>query len=393
VADSANRLHARKVLAALAGIIPINPDDPIPLHEPEFSEVEKEYVLNAVESGWVSSVGSYVDRFERDLENLTGTKCAVATVNGTAALHACLRLVGVVAGDEVLVPTLTFIATTNAISYQGATPHFVDADPHRLSVDPDKLARHLAEIGEVREDGLYNRVTGRRISALIVMHVFGHPGDMDALQIVADEFGIPLVEDAAESLGSTYKGRHAGTFGRIAALSFNGNKIATTGGGGAILTMDAELGARAKHLTTTARVPAGWEFVHDEVGYNYRMPNLNAALGCAQLEKLDDFVARKRKLAEAYHRAFAEIPSLETLREPGDSESNYWLNAILVPDRECRDAVLQATNDAGYLTRPCWTPMHLLPMFTDCPRDDISAAMAAVDRIVNLPSSPKLTMI
>lgn len=362
----------------------------IPLHEPEFTDVDKRYVLDCVDSGWVSSVGSYVDRFEDMLETRTGATRAIATVNGTAALHACLRLVGVQAGDEVLVPTLTFVATANAVAYQGAVPHFVDSDPQRLSIDPIKLEKYLGVIGEARKDGLYNRNTDRRISALVVMHVFGHPADMDALQNVADQFNIPIVEDAAESLGSTYKSRQTGTFGRVSALSFNGNKIATTGGGGAILTMDDELGERAKHLTTTARVSAGYEFMHDEVGYNYRMPNLNAALGCAQLERLDDVIERKRRLAESYHKVFAEVSGLDTFHEPSDSCSNYWLNALIAPDRASRDNILEATNQAGYLTRPCWTPMHLLPMYTDCPRDDVSCAMSLVDKIVNLPSSPKL---
>lgn len=382
--------RAQAATAVLRSVIPADSPLPSPLHEPEFSDAEKRYVVDCVESGWVSTVGAYVDRFEDMLKSYTGAVSAVAVVNGTAALHTCLRLVGVTAGDEVLIPTLTFIATANAVAYQGAIPHFVDSDEQRLSIDPVKLARYLEGIGNRRPDGFYNRKTGRRISAMIVMHVFGHPADMDTLQAVADRFGIAIVEDAAESLGSTYKGRHAGTLGRVAALSFNGNKIATCGGGGAILTMDADLGARAKHLTTTARISAGWEFVHDEVGYNYRMPNLNAALGCAQLERLDDFVTRKRRLAEGYHDAFAELDGLDTLHEPPDSESNYWLNALLVADRESRDAVLQATNDKGFLTRPCWTPMHLLPMFTDCPRDDLTNAIAAVDQIVNLPSSPGL---
>ena len=363
---------------------------PISLHEPEFSELEKQYVLDCVQSGWVSSVGAYVDKFEDLLRLKTGAKHAVAVVNGTAALQVCLRLVGVAAGDEVLVPTLTFVATANAVSYQGAIPNFVDSDPLRLSIDPVKLEAYLERIGEVRAGGLYNKETGRRIAAMVVLHVFGHPADMDVLQAVADRFGIVIVEDAAESLGSTYKGHHAGTLGKIAAVSFNGNKIATSGGGGAILTMDDDLGVRAKHLTTTARISAGWEFVHDEVGYNYRMPNLNAALGCAQLERLDDFVARKRKLAEVYHLAFDKTSGLNSLREPTDSQSNYWLNAVFAPDRVSRDAVLKASNDAGYQTRPCWVPMHLLPMYQNCPRDDLSAAMTAVDRIVNLPSSPRI---
>lgn len=381
---------AQEAAGVLRAVVPASCAMPTPLHEPEFSDIEKRYVMDCVDSGWVSSVGAYVDRFEDMLQSITGATSAVAVVNGTAALHACLRLVGVSAGDEVLIPTLTFIATANAVAYHGAAPHFVDSDPNRLSVDPVKLAQRLESIGEARPDGLYNRQTGRKISAMIVMHVFGHPADMDELQAVADRYGIPIVEDAAESLGSTYKGRHAGTFGKVAALSFNGNKIATTGGGGAILSMDPDIGARAKHLTTTARISAGWDFVHDEVGYNYRMPNLNAALGCAQLERLGDFLERKRRLAESYHAAFASLKDIDTLREPADSNGNYWLNALMAPNRESRDAILQATNEMGFMTRPCWTPMHLLTMFSDCPRDDLTHAIGATDRIVNLPSSPKL---
>ena len=335
-------------------------------------------------------MGAYVDRFEEQLRMLTGASSAIAVVNGTAALHTCLRLVGVGAGDEVLIPTLTFIATANAVSYQGAVPHFVDSDPGRLAVDADKLERHLQTIADVRETGTFNRNTKRRLAAIVAMHVFGHPADMDRLQAIADHYRIPLVEDAAESLGSTYNTRHTGTFGAVAALSFNGNKIATCGGGGAVLTMDPELGARAKHLTTTARISAGWEFVHDDIGYNYRMPNLNAALGCAQLEQLPDFVVRKRQLAQRYHDVFDNHLELATVREPPDSKSNYWLNAVLTPDRASRDAVLKLTNEAGFMTRPCWTLMHQLPLYAHCPQDQLTNACDLVKRIVNLPSSPRL---
>ncbi|MCC6250065.1 MAG: LegC family aminotransferase, partial [Rubrivivax sp.] len=336
------------------------PQGTIALHEPEFGGREWDYVKECIDTGWVSSVGSYVDRFERDLSAITGARHAVATANGTAALHICLLLAGVAAGDEVLMPALTFIATANAVSYAQATPHFVDSEERSLGVDARALDAYLGEIAERRDGRTFNRRTGARMRALVVMHVFGHPCDLDALADVAARWGLVLIEDAAESLGASYKGRHTGNVGQLAALSFNGNKVVTTGGGGAVLSNDAALGRRAKHLTTTARVPHRWNFLHDEVGYNYRLPNLNAALGCAQLEQLASFVERKRRLAARYAEAFAGVPGVHVLREPPQTRGNYWLNALVLDEANAarRDDLLAALNDAGYMSRPLWTLMH-----------------------------------
>jgi perosamine synthetase len=365
---------------------------PVSLHEPEFGGREHEYTAACITTGWVSSVGAYVDRFERDLAAVTGSRQVVATSSGTAALHICMLLAGVRPGDEVLVPALTFVATANAIAYTGAVPHFVDSETESLGVDADRLDAHLAAAAELRGDTCFNRRTGAPIRALVVLHVFGHVANLDALAEVARRWRLELIEDAAEALGSRYHGQHAGTFGRIAALSFNGNKIVTTGGGGAILTNDAELGRRAKHLTTTARVPDRWNFVHDEVGYNYRLPNLNAALGCAQLEQLDGFVSRKRTLALRYQEAFRGFDGARFLVEPADTQSNYWLNAIVLdtPDAAHRDDVLAALNGAGFMSRPVWRLMHKLPMYVTCPRMDLSVAEAMEASVINLPSSAKL---
>lgn len=365
---------------------------PIPLHEPEFRGREAEYVTDCIETGWVSSVGSYVDRIERDLAEITGVERAVAVVNGTAALHICLELAGVAPGDEVMIPALTFIATANAVIYAGATPHFVDSESVTLGVDASRLDAHLREIGRIEGGVCRNRKTGARISALIVMHVFGHPADLDALTAVADAWKLALVEDAAESLGSFYKGVHTGGRGLLSALSFNGNKVVTTGGGGAILTNDPELGQRAKHLTTTARVTHRWDFLHDEVGYNYRMPNLNAALGCAQLERLDDMLRRKRVLAERYAEAFRDLGGVRFLEEPAGSQGNYWLNALILEGGSLdeRDRILAGLNDAGYMSRPIWRLLHRLPMYEQCPRGDLSVAEDLEARVINIPSSPRL---
>ncbi len=362
------------------------------LHEPEFAGREREYVLETIDSGWVSSVGSYVDRFEQLLAEIVGAERAVATGNGTAALHIALLLGGVQPGDEVLTPALTFIATANAVTYCGAIPHFIDVTDETLGVDPAALDAYLAEIGERRGDVLVNRRTGRPIRAVLPMHTFGHPVDLDALLEVCERHGIVLVEDAAESIGSSYKGRHTGTFGRVGAISFNGNKTVTTGGGGAVICTDPEMGRRAKHLTTQAKVPNRWEYIHDEIGYNYRLPNINAALGCAQLEQLDGFIADKRRLADRYAAAFAEVPGLRLFREPSFARSNYWLNVLLLdePDMALRDEVLAATNDAGLMTRPVWRLMHRLPMYADNPRMPLPVAEALEARIVNIPSSARL---
>ncbi|MGG4035789.1 LegC family aminotransferase [Paenibacillus cisolokensis] len=363
------------------------------LHQPSFGGREWEYVKDCLDTGWVSSVGQYVDRFERNLAEFTGSPYAVAVVNGTAALHICFVLAGVKAGDEVIVPSLSFVATANAVAYCGAIPHFADVAKGTLGLDPDKLKLHLQHIAELRSDGhTYNRESGRRIAAIVPMHTFGHPVDLDPLIELCAQYRIPLVEDAAESLGSYYKGKHTGTFGKLAALSFNGNKIITTGGGGAILTGDPELAKAAKHLTTTAKLPHRWAFWHDRVGYNYRMPNLNAALGCAQLEQLPQLLNRKRKLAERYKETFAAFEGVDWFEEPQNAKSNYWLQAVLLDPAliHARDDILDLTNREGLMTRPVWTPLHRLPMYGDCPRMNLDTSEELERRIINIPSGPDL---
>ncbi|MCS3765312.1 LegC family aminotransferase [Bradyrhizobium centrosematis] len=365
---------------------------PVALHEPEFAGKEWEYVKDCLDTGWVSSAGSYVDRLERQIVDFIGCGHAIATSNGTSALHVCLLLAGVIAGDEVLVPSLTFVATANAIAYAQAVPHFVDSEEVSLGVDAQKLEAYLRMTARIVDGVCVNRHTGATIRALIVMHVFGHPADIDALVELALRWKLVLIEDAAESLGSYYRDRHTGNFGRLAAISFNGNKIVTTGGGGAILTNDLELARRAKHLTTTARVVDRWNFVHDEVGYNYRMPNINAALGCAQFERLPSMLQRKRQLAKRYEQAFAEVAGIRFFREPSGTSSNYWLNAIILGEHlgDARDDLLGALNDAGYASRPVWRLMHKLPMFSQSPRMDLERAEQIEARLINLPSSARL---
>jgi perosamine synthetase len=366
----------------------------VSLHEPEFGGREWEYVKDCIDTGWVSSAGAYVDRFERDLAAYTGAGHAVAVVNGTAALHLALLLVGVRPGDEVIVPALTFVATANAVSYCGAVPHFADAALPTLGLDTGKLDRHLAHILGASGGRKVNRLTGRPIAAVVVMHTFGHPAEIDQLVEVCARHGLPLVEDAAQALGSTWCGRHCGTFGTISALSFNGNKVVTTGGGGAVLTNDAVLGKRAKHLSTTAKMSHPWLYLHDEIGFNYRMPNINAALGCAQLERIEEFIDSKRKIATAYEIAFADSNSVSFLREPLGARSNYWLCTMLLNPPAgvtARDEVLMTLNAANYLARPAWTLMHRLAPYADAPRmRDLSSAESLEARLVNLPSSPRL---
>jgi perosamine synthetase len=381
------------VLAAVQSVV--GPADrSTPLHEPEFAGREWDYVKDCIETGWVSSAGVYVDRFERDLASLTGAKHAVAVVNGTAALHLALLLVGVRPGDEVVVPTLTFVATANAVAYCGAVPHFADAAFPSLGLDPDKLDQHLSDILESSRGRRINRLTGRPIAAVVVMHTFGHPAEVEPLIEVCSRHGLPLVEDAAEALGSTWRGRHCGTFGAIGTLSFNGNKVVTTGGGGAVLTNDPAIGKRAKHLSTTAKIAHPWLYMHDEVGFNYRLPNLNAALGCAQLEQLPRFVTEKRRLAEAYATAFAAVERVSFVREPPGGLSNYWLNAILLDPLQSlamRDTVLERLNGANFMARPAWTLMHRLPPYASAPRmTDLSNAETIERTLINLPSSPSL---
>lgn len=375
---------------ALAGA-----DIPVPLHAPEFRGREWDYLKDCLDTGWVSSVGAYVDRFERDLETYTGIPHAVLVSNGTAALEVCYRLAGVVAGDEVLVPTLTFVATANAVTYRGATPHFVDSEAETLGIDAGRLDTYLQAVARIDGDVCRNTRTGRPIRALVAVHVFGHPVDIEALAELAARWKLVLIEDAAEALGSHWHGRHLGGFGRLAALSFNGNKIVTTGGGGAVLTDDPELARRAKHLTTTAKQPHRWAFDHDETGWNYRMPNLNAALGCAQLEQLPGMMARKATLAARYAQAFDGLKGVRLMKPRKGAVVNHWLNALILdqPDRTLRDQLLGALNDAGYHARPLWTLMHRLPMYADCPRDALPVAEALEDQVINLPSSAALADI
>jgi len=367
-------------------------DGPLALHEPRFRGNEWIYLKECLDSTFVSSVGKFVDRFEADLAAFTGAKRAVAVVNGTAALHVSLLLAGVEAGDEVLLPALTFIATANAVAYCQATPHFVDSDERSLGMDAHALRDYLTSTTEMHSGHCINRSTGRVIRAMVPMHAFGHPADIEALLAVAHDFRMQLIEDAAESLGSTVGGRYTGTFGLMGTLSFNGNKTITTGGGGAILTNDLELGKRAKHLTTTAKLPHRWNFVHDEVGYNYRLPNLNAALGCAQLEQLPGFLADKRHLFERYQSAFADVEGVRLVAEPAGCHSNYWLQTLLLDESlaDQRDAVLIATNDAGLMTRPVWALMNRLSMYSNAPMAPLPVAESLERRLINIPSSSGL---
>lgn len=379
-----------RVLAALRSVLPAGQN--IALHEPSFVGNEWAYVKDCIDTGWVSSAGKYVDEFEHRLTEFTGSQFAIATVNGTAALHIALKLAGIQPGDEVLVPTLSFVATVSAVAYCGAIPHFVDSEERTLGLDPVALRDYLLTATEIRDGVCWNRHTQRPIRALVPMHTFGHPVNLDGVIAVARDFHLELVEDAAESLGSFYRGRHTGTFGRLGTLSFNGNKTVTTGGGGAILTNDVELARRAKHVTTTAKVPHRWEYAHDEIGYNYRLPNLNAALGCAQLEQLPTFLDSKRRLYARYQQAFALVPQLRLVAEPEGCRSNYWLQALLLDDTIAgeRDVILAKTNEAGLMTRPVWTLLHRLPMYRQCPRALLPVAENLERRLINLPSSATL---
>lgn len=359
------------------------------LHEPQFAGNEWVYIKECLDTGWVSSVGKFVDKLEEQLADYTGAARAVAVVNGTAALHICLKLAGVTPGDEVLVPSLTFVATANAVVYCGAIPHFGDSEEKTLGLDPHKLADYLGEVAAVRREGCFNKQTGRRIKAVVPVHTFGHPVDLDPLVELCGRYKLVLVEDAAESLGSYYKNHHTGNWGLVSAVSFNGNKVVTTGGGGAILTNDESLGKLAKHLTTTAKVPHKWLFEHDHIGYNYRLPNINAALGCAQLEQLPVFLQKKRALAKRYCNAFEGIKGIRFFTEPDFARSNYWLNVLLLDEgnKKQRDCLLEALNNNGFMARPAWTPMHKLKMFQDCPKMDLNVAESVEERLLNIPSS------
>ncbi len=361
-------------------------DDFIPLHAPVFLGREREYVLDTIESTFISSVGAYVDRFESDMATYTGSPRAVASVNGTAALHIALKLAGLNTGELVITQPLTFVATCNAIAYCGAEPVFIDVDRHTLGLSPTALAAWLEEHAQKNDEGLCcTKGDNRVIRACVPMHTFGHPAELDGLLTVCAQWNLVLIEDAAESLGSLYKGRHTGTLGAIGTLSFNGNKIITTGGGGMILT-DETLGARAKHLTTTAKTPHPYEYVHDEVGYNYRLPNLNAALGCAQLDQLEVFIANKRELAGRY-AVHLRGSDLQFVAEPANCRSNYWLNAVVCDSRVHRDALLKVTNEKGVMTRPIWALMNHLSMYSQCRHGELTNAEWLNARVVNLPSS------
>nr|WP_144921568.1 LegC family aminotransferase [Paenibacillus bovis] len=365
--------------------------DFVPLHEPTFSETDIEYVTDCIRSGWVSSVGKYVDDFEKKLAEYTGVKRVVAVVNGTAALHIALKVAGVQANDEVFMPALTFVATANAATYLQAIPHFVDVSEETLGLDPVKLENYIQEIGEMRNGQLVNKKTNRVIRAVVPMHTFGHPVDLDPLIELCSKYHLILVEDAAESLGSFYKGKHTGGFGVASALSFNGNKIMTTGGGGAILTNNEKLADYAKHITTTAKVPHRWEYVHDEAGYNYRMPNINAALGCAQLEKLDSFIASKRQLTNRYKKLFEQVESLKVFSEPIFAKSNFWLQTLIIERKKYnRDEILEMLNNNGIMARPIWKPLDQLVSYADCPKSDLTTTNKINNIIINLPSSPPI---
>ena len=382
-----NKDPLKDVLCKLQQLLPT--DRFLPLHEPLFAGNENKYVRECIDTGWVSSVGKFVDRFERNLADFTGTRRTVAVANGTSALHICLILAGVKPGDEVLVPALTFVATANSVKYCQAIPHFVDSCYETLGMDPEKLDIYLSKISTYRDGHCYNKKTDRRISAVVPMHTFGHPVDMEAICAIAKKYHIVVIEDCAESIGSYYKNRHTGNFGLVSAMSFNGNKTITTGGGGAILTNDEKLGALAKHLTTQAKVPHRWEFRHDMIGYNYRMPNLNAALGCAQLEEIGDFLIRKRHLAKKYEDAFENDDVVDFFKEPEHSRSNYWFNALLLKPEyaSLRDDLLEILNNNNIMSRPIWNLMYTLPMYEDCPRMDCRTAEDIGNRLVNIPSS------
>ena len=364
--------------------------DFVPLSVPQFIGNEKKYLNECIDTTFVSSVGKFVDRFEEDMAAYTGAKRAVVCVSGTNALHMAMMMAGVERDDEVLTQALTFIATCNAISYIGACPVFIDVDKQTMGLSPDAIKAWLFTHAEVKGGQCYNKQTGRRIKACVPMHTFGHPVRIEELAAICAEWHVELVEDAAESIGSRYKGKHTGLFGKVGVLSFNGNKTITTGGGGMLLFNDEALGAMAKHLTTQAKVPHRWEFRHDHIGYNYRMPNINAALGCAQLEHLDEYVADKRATATAYAEFFKQVDDIQFFTEPENCFSNYWLNAVILKDHEAQQGFLQYSNDHGVMTRPIWELMSRLPMFEHCQHDELENTVFFADRVVNIPSSVRL---
>lgn len=382
------RLNLEHIVNTLRQVLP-DISNFIPLHEPQFKGQEWKYVKECLDTGWVSTAGKFVEQFEAKLVDYTKAKYAIAVNNGTAALHVALHLVGVQEGDEVLIPSLTFVATANTVAYCKAIPHFVDSEEKTLGIDPNKLAEYLHKVAEVREGGCFNQQTGRRIKAMVPMHTFGHPVQIEQLLQICQQYQLTLVEDAAESLGSFYQGKHTGNWGKISVLSFNGNKVVTTGGGGALLTNDESLAKLAKHLTTTAKLSHNWEYRHDQIGFNYRLPNINAALGCAQMERLSYFVEQKRLLADRYKQAFLNIEGILFFTEPEGARSNYWLNVLLLDEHHAsfRDPLLELTNSQKIMTRPIWTPMHQLKMFQQAPQMDLTTAESLSRRLINIPSS------
>jgi len=377
-----------QVISFVKGIY--NTEEFVPLSVPKFVGNEKKYLEECIDTTFVSSVGKFVDRFEEMVAKYTGAKKAVVCVSGTNALHMAMMLVGVQRDDEVLTQALTFVATCNAISYIGAHPVFIDVDKDTMGLSPKAVKTWLETNAKIETGICYNKSTGRRIKCCVPMHTFGHPVHLDELVEVCKEWHIELVEDAAESIGSFYKGKHTGTFGKVGAISFNGNKTITTGGGGMLLFMDEELGQFGKHLTTQAKVPHRWEFVHNQIGYNYRMPNINAAIGCAQMEHLEEFVLDKRETAFKYAEFFKKMDSIEFFMEPVDCRSNYWLNAVILKDKQAQLEFLQQTNDNGVMTRPIWELMNRLPMFEHCQNDGLENTIWFADRVVNIPSSVRI---
>lgn len=364
-------------------------DEFLPLHAPSFNGNEKKYLNECIDSTFVSSVGKFVTEAEQKFAEAAGAKYAVAVVNGTSALHLALRVAGVQKDEEVITQSLTFVATCNAISYLDAVPVFVDVDKETLGLSEVALQEFLEEHAEMRDGVCYNKTSGRRIGACLPMHTFGHPVKLDEIKKVCDNYNLTLVEDAAESVGSYYKGTHTGNVGLLSAFSFNGNKTITCGGGGMIVTNDEKLAKYAKHLSTVAKTPHPYEFYHDEIGYNYRMPNINAALLVAQLEQLDSVLENKRETAEAYQKLFEGIDDIEFVTEPKHGRSNYWLNAVQLADKETRDEFLKYTNSKSVMTRPAWILMNELPAFKDCQAGDLSNSRFLADRLVNIPSSVK----
>lgn len=387
----AKTINAKEIINTIRQTLSCQ-DKQIALHEPYFAGNEWRYVKECLDTGWVSSIGKFVNRFEEDLANFTGAKHAIATSNGTSALHICFRLAGVESGDEVLVPTLTFVATVNAIAYCQATPHFIDAEENTLGINAALLDDYLKDITKIQGPTTINRLTNKPIKALCVMHTLGHPVDLDQMVEICRRYNLILIEDAAEALGSYYKNSHVGHAGLLGALSFNGNKIMTTGGGGAILTDDPLIAKRAKHITTTAKIPHAWRFAHDELGYNYRLPNINAALGCAQLEQINEFLRAKRVLTDLYQHAFLHVKGVKLLKEPHYAKSNYWINALLLdePYADFRDQLLDEMIMTGIMVRPLWELQHHTPMYRACPRMPLPIAENLARRLIQIPSSHKL---